>query len=151
MSFTVSQPIPVPIVEKSPETFRHEDVTSQDPTTSPPQGVTLVQFAPVPLEVEPPTWLDVPVDPPDVSVEGLELPEHAPHRSANATMPTLFSDFHERSLLPLQSFADPRIVVAYLFKIPERMYRQRTPHKQWMLDEIPSEIAATQPQINGGC
>ena len=101
VTFTVSQPSPVPAATKSPETFKHEEVTSQDPTTSPPQVVRLVallQF--VPLEVEPPTWLEVLVDPPEVCPEELELLEHAPHSNVSATMPTPFPIFMSAPCCP---------------------------------------------------
>jgi len=73
--------------------FRHEDVTSQDPTTSPPQVVALVALLQVPLEV-------VLVDPPEVCPEELELLEHAPHSNVSATMPTPFPIFMSAPCCP---------------------------------------------------
>ena len=64
------QPAPalINVMSSSPATFRHDDVTFQVPTTSPPQGLTLEQDVPPPLPPPAPPEPDVAPDPPMLEV-----------------------------------------------------------------------------------
>jgi hypothetical protein len=64
-----AQPIPKPDMSRFPVTAKHEDVTFQVPTTSPPQGETLA----VAVQVEPPPAPPLPEVPPLATVPPLLL------------------------------------------------------------------------------